>query len=41
MVGLSETQRIEILIIIGYGEGSRTQAQPKIFNNKYPDYYNT
>lgn len=35
---LSEKQRIEILMMIGYGERSRTQAEVcEVFNNKYPE----
>ncbi|KAL1516206.1 hypothetical protein ABEB36_000125 [Hypothenemus hampei] len=37
MVRLSETQRIEILIMIGYGDRTRTQEVCELFNNKYPD----
>lgn len=38
MARLSEKQRIEILMMIGYGDNTRTQAEVcNIFNNKYPD----
>ncbi|KAL1493663.1 hypothetical protein ABEB36_009361 [Hypothenemus hampei] len=38
MVRLSETQRIENLIMIGYGDRTRTQEEVcELFNNKYPD----
>ncbi|KAJ8959188.1 hypothetical protein NQ318_022450 [Aromia moschata] len=37
-MSLSDTQRIEILILLGCGDKSRTQKQVcEIFNTKYPD----
>lgn len=38
MVRLSETERIEILMMIGYGENTRSFAQVvDLFNNSHPD----
>jgi hypothetical protein len=38
MAHLSERQRIEILMMIGYGENVRSQKEVvRLFNNKYPD----
>ena len=38
MVKLSEMQRIEILMMIGYGDRMRTQIEVcQLFNHKYPD----
>ncbi|KAJ8936961.1 hypothetical protein NQ318_015624, partial [Aromia moschata] len=35
---LSERERIEILIMIGYGDRARTQLEVcRLFNNKYPN----
>ncbi|KAJ8942742.1 hypothetical protein NQ318_007909 [Aromia moschata] len=37
-MSLSDTQRIEILILLGYGDKTRTQKQVcEIFNTKYSD----
>ncbi|KAJ8954544.1 hypothetical protein NQ318_000778 [Aromia moschata] len=37
-MSLSDTQRIEILILLGCGDKTRTQKQVcEIFNTKYPD----
>lgn len=38
MVRLSERQRIEILMMIGYGENVRSQVEVvRLFNEKYPE----
>lgn len=39
MAELSERLRIEILILLGYGERKRTQAEVcELFNNLHPEY---
>ncbi|KAJ8912794.1 hypothetical protein NQ315_002552 [Exocentrus adspersus] len=36
---LTETQRIEILMMIGYGDRKRTEIEVRdLFNNTHPDY---
>lgn len=38
MARLTEKQRIEILMMVGYGDRIRTQAEVcELFNDKYPE----